>query len=292
MVQDPESKKSVAKSACFSWRGILVPTLTRVQVYYQKEVWFLAHLRLSSFFCSSCSIPKEHILCCTPPWCSFLPCISVAQWLSQKKILLKVSSSWSGITLWFGVRPKLSVPKLCSPLFSKVQNNVARFHQQLPVHPDALGCNFHTSWRTCLNMLPYPSSARASKHGGIYLAQTVQQLILLRSMLNALPDEMFRVLAISSNKMWTFSSIMTFTSAANSLLHFLLFFTLSLLLSLISQIEKVSSTGNLLLLKEWMMGLQITAQREFLVQTVQEWCISWCRADIQQWRESGFLSFF
>ena len=259
-------------------------------------VWEMVELFVCGgffFFFCICSVWKEHGLCSTPTWCSFLPClISVAQRPLSETILRKVPSPRSVIALQFGTLIQLSVPMLCSLLFSKVQNNVARFHQQLPVHPDALGCNFHTSWRTCLNMLPYPSSARASKYGGIYLAQTVQQLILLRSMLNALPDEMFRVLAISSNKMWTFSSIMTFTSAANSLLHFLLFFTLSLLLSLISQIEKVSSTGNLLLLKEWMMGLQITAQREFLVQTVQEWCISWCRADIQQWRESGFLSFF
>ena len=48
-------------------------------------------------------------------------------------------------------------------------------------------------------------------------------------MLAALPDEMFRTLAISSNKMRASSLIMAFTRATNSSLHFLLFFTLPLL---------------------------------------------------------------
>ena len=82
-------------------------------------------------------------------------------------------------------------------------------------------------------MLPYPSSAGVSKYG----ASTSRKLCGSRgsygSMLDALPDEMFRALAISSNEMRASSSIMAFTHATNSSLHFLLFFTLPLLLKML-----------------------------------------------------------
>ena len=66
-------------------------------------------------------------LCSSPLGCSFLPCVvSAAQCPSGQKVLYKVLSSQSGITLQFGACPHLSVPMLCSLLFSKVQNNIAR----------------------------------------------------------------------------------------------------------------------------------------------------------------------
>ena len=83
----------------------------------------------------------------------------------KKHILCKVPSSRSGIALRFGTHPYLSLPMLCSLLFSNVQNNIARFPHQLPGRRDAWGRNVHTSWGWRLNMLPYPSSAWASTYG-------------------------------------------------------------------------------------------------------------------------------
>ena len=92
---------------------------------------FHACLRLVELFCSICSVPKEHSLCSTPSWCSVLPCVvSVAQCPSSPNILCKVPSSRSGIALRFGAGPQILVPMLCSLLFSKVQNNIARFYHQ------------------------------------------------------------------------------------------------------------------------------------------------------------------
>lgn len=94
----------------------------------------------------------------------------------QLKILCEVPSSWSHCALQFGVQPHghLSVSMFCSRLPSKVQNNISRFHHQLRVHRDALGCNFNTFGGAWLNMLTCPSSAGASKYGRIHLVETLQ----------------------------------------------------------------------------------------------------------------------
>ena len=161
----------VTKFEYFPWSDTLVPALTCVQVRYHEEVWFHACLRLVElFFGSICSVPKEHSLCSIPLWCAFLPCVISVVWCPlSKQILCKVPSSRSGITLRFGAHPHLLVPMLCSLLFSKVQDNIATFHHQLPTHRDALSRNFPTFWGARLNMLPYPSSAGASKYGGSVL---------------------------------------------------------------------------------------------------------------------------
>ena len=83
-------------------------------------------------------------------------------------------------------------------------------------------------------LLPYPSSAGASPSGeSISCKRCGSRACYVRSMLNALPDEMFSALAISSKRMRAASSIIAFTRGTNSSLHLRLFFTLPLLLKVL-----------------------------------------------------------
>ena len=89
------------------------------QVRHHEEVWFHTCLGLGEVFLYFVCFQKNS-LCSISPWCSFLPCmVSVAQCPLSQTILCKVPSSWSGITLQFGVQPHLPVPMLCSLLFLK-----------------------------------------------------------------------------------------------------------------------------------------------------------------------------
>ena len=131
-------------------------------------------LRLVDLFVfhSICSILKEHSLCSTPTWCSFLPClVSITQRPVSEKILWKVPSSRSGIALRFGAHPQLSVPMLRSLLFSQVQNNMARFHHQSPVHHDALGHKWYIL-RSAAEFVTLSLFCWSVKIWGIHLTHT------------------------------------------------------------------------------------------------------------------------
>ena len=136
MVQYSASREGEAKFGCFPWRYTLAPRfdLCTGALSWRSLIprigapdWTLPRMPEvgGALFGSICSVPKEHSLCSTPPWCSFLfflvsviafsltSCVfwlvSVAHRSLSKKC--QVSSSRSGIALRFGARPHLSVPK-------------------------------------------------------------------------------------------------------------------------------------------------------------------------------------
>ena len=152
--------------------------------------------------------------------------------------------------------------------------------------------NFHKFWGARSNVLPYPSSAGGSKHGGsisctLCSSQPVMQYA------GCIPC-------------WTVQDTGYFVQQNASIFidHGLqtcnqLFVALCYFSScpycrncLIFQTENVSPTAKQLLSKEQITGLQIAVLWQFLFRIVREWRVPWCRTESRRWRGSGFLSFF
>ena len=95
-------------------------------------------------------------------------------------------------------------------------------------------------------------------------------------MLDALPDQLFRIPSIFSNKIPASSNIMAVPHATGSSSH----------------LFPLQPTGKQLLLKQQMTSLQIAAQRELRLRIVRERHVPWCRTETRRHRESGFSSGF
>ena len=149
--------------------------------------------------------------------------------------------SRSGITLRFGACPHLSVPVLCSLLFPKDRNNIARFHHQvrfIETPPVVISIHIEELGSLCCS-IPFPlrrQNRRDPSHANFAVAELVMH-----------PPGRWHCL----QQMRASSSVRAFTRASNLSLHFLLFSPCPYCRKcLISQTENVSPTGKRLLLKE------------------------------------------
>ena len=229
---------------------------------------------------------QKNSLCSISPWCSFLPCmVSVAQCPLSQTILCKVPSSWSDITLQFGVQLHLPVPMLCSLLFSKVQNNKNKFYYQLPQCLwRCLGSQF-----SCILMSPVEIATLSlfhwdPSHANAAVAEPFYTVCWLHSLKKQSGHWLFPPMKCNCLR-WSWSSHVQLHCS------FCYFSPCPYCWKCwISQTENILPTGKQLLLKEQMTGLHLR----------ENFCCGLSENDmyldvglkVQWWSESGFHHFF